>query len=101
MTIFCKAMPPSASSALAPLGNLALRWKDSTTTMTLAYGVGITPSFQFQSAPLRTQVLSLNLTQETGLPDLLGVVGLNFGHGGQGFLIERQVVQLTRTQAFY
>ncbi len=136
----------SSATSVQPLGNLALLWKDSTTTLTLAYAIGITPSFQFQSAPLRTQVVSLNLTQQTGLPELLGIVGLNFGHGeqigagaadlsytswggtgglayrltpqtflgltysyannnqsrgGQGFLIERQVVQLTLTQAFY
>jgi len=73
----------SSSSSIQPLGNLALLWNDSTTTMTLAYGIGITPSFQFQSAPLRTQVVSLNLTQQTGIPELLGIVGLNFGHGEQ------------------
>jgi len=135
-----------SSNSVQPLGNLALLWKDNTTAMTLAYGIGITPSFQFQSAPLRTQVVSLNLTQQTPIPELLGVMGLNFGHGeqigsgateisytawggmggfayrftpqtflgltysysnnnqsfgGQGFLIERQVVQLSFTHAFY
>ena len=135
-----------SSTSIAPLGNLALLWRDSTTTMTLAYGLGVTPSLQFQSATLRTHVVSFNLVQQTTIPDLLGVVGLNFGHGdrigsgstgfsyvswggtggltyrltpqtflgltysylnnnqsfgGQSFLIERQIVQLSLTQAFY
>jgi hypothetical protein len=135
-----------SSNSVQPLGNLALFWQDRATTLTLAYGIGVTPSFQFQSTPLRTQVVSLNLTQQTGIPELLGVVGLNFGHGEQigssaaevtytawggtgglayritpqaflgltysysnnnqafgnnGFLIERQVVQFSFTQAFY
>ena len=135
-----------SSNTVQPLGNLALLYNNNSTAMTLAYGIGITPSFQFQSAPLRTQVVSLNLTQQTPIPELLGVAGMNFGHGeevgssaadisytawgatggmayrftpqtflgvtysysnnnqsfnGQGFLIERQVVQLSFTHAFY
>lgn len=135
----------SSAATVAPVGNVALLWNDRTTTLTAAYTIGVTPSYQFQSATLRTQVVSLNLVQQTAIPELLGVVGVNFGHGeqigagstgftytawggtggltyrvtpqtylgltysyannnqsfgGQGFLIERQVVQVSLAQAF-
>jgi hypothetical protein len=135
----------STASTVAPVGNVALLWNDRTTTLTAAYNIGVTPSFQFQSATLRTQVVSLNLVQQTPLPELFGVAGVNYGQGdqigtgttgfsytawggtgglnyrvtpqtflgltysyshnnqsfgGQEFLIERHMVQLSLAQAF-
>lgn len=140
---------PSATS-IAPLGRLALLWKDDTTTMTVAYNIGVTPSYQFQSQPLLTHVASVSLTQQTAIPDLLGIASANYGRGdefgsaststasslsyvawggtgglmyrftpktflgltysysnndqsfgGQSFRIDRQVVQMSLSQAFY
>lgn len=49
----------------------------------MGYNIGVTPSFQFESAMLRSQVVSLNLVQQTAIPQLLGVAGVNYGHGEQ------------------
>ncbi len=139
-----------SSTSIAPLGSLALLWKDDTTTMTLAYNVGVTPSYQFQSQALLTHVASVSLTQQTAIPELLGIASVNYGRGdefgsaststasslsyvawggtgglmyrftpktflgltysysnndqsfgGQSFRIDRQVVQMSLSQAFY
>jgi hypothetical protein len=140
-----------SSTTIAPLGRLALLWRDSTTTMTVAYNVGVTPSYQFQSQSLLTHLASISLTQQTAIPELLGVASLNYGRGaqigsaststvsssisydswggtggliyrftpetflgltysyqnndqsfgGKSFRIDRQVVQMSLTQAFY
>ena len=135
------------SSVIAPVGSLAFLWKDRTTSMTLAYGAAVTPTFQFQSQALLTQTVSLTLTQQTAIPELLAVANLNYGRGDQygststasisyvsyngtgglvyrfspktflglnysysnfdnkfganTFAFDRQVVQLSLTQAFY
>ena len=73
----------STAATVAPIGNVALLWNDRTTTLTAAYNIGVTPSFQFQSATLQTQVVSLNLVQQTTLPELFGVAGVNYGRGEQ------------------
>lgn len=139
-----------SSTSIAPLGSLALLWKDDATTMTVAYNVGVTPSYQFQSQALLTHVASVSLTQQTAIPDLLGIASVNYGRGdelgsasastasslsyvawggtgglmyrftpktflgltysysnndqsfgGQSFRIDRQVVQMSLSQAFY
>ena len=137
----------SDASLLAPVGHLALLWKDRTTALTLAYDLGVSPSFQFQAQALRTHVVSVTLTQQTAIPELLAVANVNYGHGdqigsstgtslsyatvmgtggvvykfspetflglhysysnvdnqfnGTTFAFDRQVVQLSLTQAFY
>lgn len=73
----------SSATTVAPVGNVALLWNDRTTTLTAAYNIGVTPSYQFESATLRTQVVSLNLVQQTQLPELFGVAGVNVGWGDQ------------------
>ena len=124
-----------------------MTWKDNTTTLGLAYFVGLTPSVQFQAQPLLTHTVSLALTQVTPITDLVGVVGVNYARGdelgssssapisytsygasagltykftsqtflglnfnyrnfdnkfgGDSTAIDRSVVQLTLTQAFY
>lgn len=66
------------SSAVAPLGSLAIRWNNPTTSLSLAYRSGITPSFQFQSAPMLNHSVSFNMTQTTPIPDLMGLLGANY-----------------------
>lgn len=66
------------SSVIAPVGNLAISWNDPTTSMTLAYRSGITPSFQFQSAPMLNHMVSFNMTQKTPIRDLSGLLGANY-----------------------
>ena len=75
---FSKA--PSSTST-APLGSLALLWKDDTTTMTVAYNIAVTPSYQFQSQALLTHVATVGLTQQTVIPELLGIASVNYGRG--------------------
>ncbi len=66
------------SSTIAPFGSLAIDWKDNTTFMTLAYRSGITPSFQFQGAALLNHMVSCNMTQNTPIRDLVGLLGANY-----------------------
>ena len=73
----------STASLLAPIGHLALLWKDRTTALTLAYDLGVSPSFQFQAQALRTHVVSVTLTQQTAIPELLAVASVNYGRGDQ------------------
>jgi hypothetical protein len=73
----------STASILAPLGQLALLWKDRTTALTLDYNLGVTPSFQFQAQALQTHVFSVTLTQQLPIPELLAVANVNYGRGDQ------------------
>ena len=73
----------TSASIVAPVGDLAVIWKDRTTTMAVAYGLGVSPSFQFQAQALRTHVVSVTLTQQTGIPELQAVANLNYGRGEQ------------------
>ena len=66
------------SSVIAPVGSLAITWTDATTSMTLAYRSRITPSFQFQSAPMLNHTVSFNMTQKTPIRDLAGLIGANY-----------------------
>jgi hypothetical protein len=66
------------SSVIAPFGSLAILWKDPATSIALAYRSGIVPSFQFQSASLLSHSVSFNLTQNTPVRDLAGLLGANY-----------------------
>ena len=65
-------------STVAPFGSLALLWNDSTTSIALTYRSGITPSFQFQSAALLNHSVSLNMTQNTPIRDLSGLLSAGY-----------------------
>jgi hypothetical protein len=138
----------TSSTSIAPLGRFSLFWKDRTTTLTGNYSVGVTPSAQFQTQAVLSNVVSVTLTQQTAIPELLGIASLNYGRGdatgssatssslsytawggtgglvyrftpktflgltysyqnsdqsfgAQSFVINRQVVQFSLTQAFY
>jgi hypothetical protein len=73
----------SSAALLAPTGYLALLWKDRTTALTLAYNLGVSPSFQFQAQALQTHVVSVTLTQQMAMPELLAVANVNYGRGDQ------------------
>lgn len=73
----------SSAALVAPIGQLALLWKDRTTAVTLAYNLGVSPSFQFQAQALQTHVVSVTLTQQTAIPELLAVANVNYGRGDQ------------------
>jgi opacity protein-like surface antigen len=69
--------------SIAPTGSFNLTWKDNTTTLGLAYFMGLTPSFQFEAQPLLTHTVSFALTQVTPIKDLVGVVGVNYARGDE------------------
>jgi len=66
-------------SLMAPSGSLAISWQDSTTWMRLAYRSGIVPSYQFQGAAMLSHSVSFNITQQTPIRDLDGLLGANYG----------------------
>lgn len=66
------------SSVIAPFGGLAILWNNPTTSLTLAYRSGITPSFQFQGAAMLNHSVSINMTQATPIQDLVGLLGANY-----------------------
>ena len=68
----------SFSPVIAPTGSLAILWEDPTTSMTLAYRSGITPSFQSLGAALLNHVVWCNITQNTPIRDLVGLVGASY-----------------------
>lgn len=134
-------------STLAPTGNLILAYRDPATSLALAYSLAVTPSFQFEAQALLSHLISLTLTQQMPVQDLMGVLSVNYGRsaqfgsnsdspigftsyggtagltykvtpmtflslnynysnfdstfGAQQFAFDRQVVQLSLSQAFY
>ena len=71
------------STTVAPLGRVALTWRDSTTSLSMAYGVGLTPSNQFQAQPLVTNIVTFSVTQQTPIQELVGVASVNYGRGDE------------------
>lgn len=66
------------SSTIAPIGSLAIDWKDPTTFIVLAYRSDIVPSFQSQGAALLNHSVSCNITQNTPIRDLVGLLGATY-----------------------
>jgi hypothetical protein len=73
---------PSRTS-IGPSGSFNVTWKDNTTTLGLAYFIGLTPSVQFVAQPLLTHTVSFALTQVTPITDLVGVLSANYSKGGE------------------
>ncbi|NGZ95593.1 MAG: hypothetical protein CV089_05590 [Nitrospira sp. WS110] len=71
------------SSTIAPVGSLAIQWSNPTTSMTLAYRSRITPSFQFQGAALLNHSVSFNMTQNTPIRDLVGLLGAYYSFANE------------------
>lgn len=66
------------SSRIVPVGSVAFQWIDSSTTLTLAYRTGITPSFQFQASALLNHTVLFNMTQKTPIQDVIALLGANY-----------------------
>jgi hypothetical protein len=66
------------SSVIAPVGSVAIRWEDATTSVAFVYQSGITPSFQFRSAALLNHSVLFNMTQNTPIRDLAGLLQANY-----------------------
>lgn len=66
------------SSIVAPVGSLAINWKDPTTFVSLAYRTNIIPSFQFQGAALLNHMVSCAVAQNTPIRNLTGLLGANY-----------------------
>jgi hypothetical protein len=66
------------STTIAPIGSLAIDWRDPTTEITLTYRSGITPSFQFQGAALLNHTVSCNITQNIPIRDMTVLFGANY-----------------------
>lgn len=66
------------SSVIAPVGSLAILWRDLETSISLVYRSRVVPSFQFQSAALLNHSVSFNMTQNTPIRDLAGLLGANY-----------------------
>jgi hypothetical protein len=73
----------NVSTTVVPQGNVVLKWKDNTTSLTLAYAVAVAPSYQFQAQPLLTNNVSFSVTQQTPVPQLLVVASANYGRGDE------------------
>jgi hypothetical protein len=67
------------SSVVAPSGSLALLWNDPKTSINLTYRSAILPSFQFESATMLNHTLSFNMTRNTPIRDVAGLLGANCG----------------------
>lgn len=65
-------------SVLAPVGGLAILWRDPATSISLVYRSSIVSSFQFQSAALLNHSVSFNVMQNTPIRDLSGLLGANY-----------------------
>jgi hypothetical protein len=70
-------------TTIAPTGSFNATWNDNTTTLDLAYFLGLTPSFQFEAQPLLTHTISIALTQVTPITDLVGVLSANYARGAE------------------
>jgi opacity protein-like surface antigen len=71
------------TTTVSPQGRVALVLKDSTTMLSMAYGLAFAPAYQFGAAALLTNTVSLSMTQETPIPRLVGVASFNYGRGDQ------------------
>ena len=68
---------------VTPRGRVALTWSDNTTSLSLAYGLTLSPSYQFQAQPLLVNIATLSVTHVTPIPQLLGVASVNYGRGDE------------------
>ena len=49
----------------------------------IAYGVALSSSYQFQAQPLLTNIVTFSVTQQTPIPQLVGVASVNYGRGDE------------------
>jgi len=70
-------------TTVTPRGRALLTWKDSTTSLTMAYGLEISPSIQSQAQPLLVDIVTFSVTQVTPIPELVGVASVAYGRGDE------------------
>jgi len=68
----------SSGNTIAPFGSLALLWQDTTTTIALGYRTGITSSVQSRGEAMLNHAISLNMTQNTPIQNLVGLLAANY-----------------------
>jgi opacity protein-like surface antigen len=73
----------NVQTTVAPRGNVALTWRDSTTSLSMAYGLGLSPSYQFEAQPLLTNLVTFSVTQVMLIPQLVGMASVNYGRGDE------------------
>jgi len=73
----------SPGSQIVPTGGLTLTWSDQATTLSLLYTASLVPSYQFQAQPLLTNIVSLSVVQKTLIPQLVGLLSINYGRGDE------------------
>jgi len=71
------------SSLIAPFGRFDIQLFTPTTSMSLTYRASIIPSFQFQGAAMLAHAVTFGLTQETPIPDVVGLFQANGGIANQ------------------
>ena len=76
-----------------------LTWRDSTTTLALAYGLSVSPSYQFAAQPLLTNFVTFSMTQVTPIPQLVGLASVNYGRGDEIGSKSVNAVSYTSVQA--
>jgi hypothetical protein len=70
-------------TTVTPRGGVVLTWKDSTTSLTMAYGLAISASNQSQAQPLLVDIVTFSVTQVTPIPELVGVASVAYGRGDE------------------
>ena len=49
----------------------------------MAYGLALSPSYQFQAQPLLVNIVTFSVTQVTPIPELVGVASVVYGRGDE------------------
>ena len=71
--------PSTVRSIVTPRGYVGLTWRDRTTSLTMAYGLQVSQSYQFGAQPLLANTVMFSMTQLTPIPQLVGVASVNYG----------------------
>ena len=51
--------------------------------LSLAYGLSLTPSYQFEAQPILTNTVLFSVKQVMPIPDLVGLLSANYARGDQ------------------
>lgn len=70
-------------SMIAPQGTFALRWQDPATSIDLAYQSNIIPSLQLKGAAMLNHSVVFNMTQQTPIRDLVGLLRAGYSFANQ------------------
>ena len=70
-------------TTVIPRGSVTLTWRDATTSLTMAYGLVLSPSYQSQAQPLLVNIVTFSVIQKTPIPELEVVASVNYGRGDE------------------